>query len=197
MKCWIASREPVGLGVHGGRSDRQDARALAAAHDAVLVLAAAQRGHALEVDDRVEPFGCDFIIGLGQGTRLLRDFVAAVWLALVVEDLGLGHEQGDDLARVIAPPGVVQVFGQRCNEPGSRPSPRFPDGLQRGVGLPWLERRADDRKSADVDRLMRMELDRPAAIPNRPGPRTRRARETLLVIIHSGRIPGGTSARRK
>ena len=31
-----------GIGVDGGRGDRQDARALAAAHDAIVVLAAAQ-----------------------------------------------------------------------------------------------------------------------------------------------------------
>ena len=38
------------VGVHGRRRDREDARAFAPAQDAVVVLAAAQRRHALEVD---------------------------------------------------------------------------------------------------------------------------------------------------
>ena len=54
MKWRIASREPVGIGVHGRGRDRQDARALAPAHHAVIGLAAAKGGHSLEIDHRVE-----------------------------------------------------------------------------------------------------------------------------------------------
>ena len=45
---------PGRVGVDRGRGDREDARALPAARHAVVGLAAAERGHALEVDDRVQ-----------------------------------------------------------------------------------------------------------------------------------------------
>ena len=66
----VLDRQPRALrhGVEGGRRDREDAGALAAAHDAVLGLAAAERGHALVVDDGVEPV-----------LRGLRLVLAIVW----------------------------------------------------------------------------------------------------------------------
>ena len=51
VKCSIARRDPFGVGMNGRRGNRQDARALPTAFDAVLVLAATHRRHALKVND--------------------------------------------------------------------------------------------------------------------------------------------------
>ena len=93
VKCSIASREPSGFGVDGGGRDREDAGALAAAHDAVLGLAAAQRGHAPIVDDGVEPV----LRGLGRG---------------VGERLGFLQHRVCPLG-----PGLMQVVRSEIDEP--------------------------------------------------------------------------------
>ena len=82
-------REPVGLVWTAGGSDRQDARALAAAHDAVVVLAAAQRRHSLEKDERVEADFGKFDAPLEPFSRLLENVVAAPGLAVVVQNVAL------------------------------------------------------------------------------------------------------------
>ena len=104
MKCSIASREPVGIGVNGGRGDGEDARALAAAHDAIVVLAAAQRGHPLEVDDRVEEVSRQGVTVLEQRPSLLQGFVGSFWLTLAVKEHGPEQQDIDGLFRVSGVP---------------------------------------------------------------------------------------------
>ncbi len=145
------------IGVHGGRRDRQDARAFAPAHDAVLVLAAAQRGHTLEINDGVKEFPLQAIHALDERSGLLQDFVAPVGLSLVIEQQRLGHQHGGDLAMVPGTPGVFQGSFELRDQLVPRLPPGFTDLLQRGAGLPGLERCEDHGEPADVHGFVRTE----------------------------------------
>ena len=50
----------LGVGVDGGKSNGENAGAFTKAHDAIVVLRDAQRGHALVVDDGVKPVRLEF-----------------------------------------------------------------------------------------------------------------------------------------
>ena len=68
----MLDRQPraVGLRVDGRLGDRQDARALAPAHDAVVVLALPKRGRSLEIDDRVQPLLGQLVALVQPGAQL-------------------------------------------------------------------------------------------------------------------------------
>ena len=86
MKCRIASREPVGIGVDRGRGDGDDARALSPAHHAIVGLPTPQRRHALEVDDGVETELGQALALFGPGARLRQKFVGAIGLPVEIVD---------------------------------------------------------------------------------------------------------------
>ena len=137
VKCWIARREPVGIGVDGGRRDRQDARAFAAAHDAIVVLAAAQRGHALEINDRIKTFFGQLVAFLDPGPCLLENLVGAVRFSFVIEEHGFRDQQGEPL--VIGLTGVRQAAIDHLDVLVAQSSIDLADFLQGGIGLPLLE----------------------------------------------------------
>ena len=95
MKCLIASREPMGLVWTAALRDRQDARAFAAAHDAVVVLSLAKRCRSLEINDGVEPLPGKGPRSSSQARSLAQDIVGPAWLCLVVEQRGLGQLEDD------------------------------------------------------------------------------------------------------
>ena len=122
---------PGGVGVHGGRRDRQDARALAPAHDAVFVLAPAKRGHALEVDDGEQELLRHAIVALDERPRLAQHFIAPVRLALGIEQERLRHQHRGDLATVPGTPGGFQRTLEPRDQLVTGLLPRFTDLLQR------------------------------------------------------------------
>lgn len=63
-----------GFGMDRRGLDRKDARAFTSAHNAVFVLADSERGHALHVDQRVEPVGRQSIV-IGDLRSDLREVV--------------------------------------------------------------------------------------------------------------------------
>ena len=108
MKCSIARREPSGLVWTAAGADGEDARAFAAAQDAILVLAAAQRGHALEVDDGVEPLGGQIGPGFHQRSGMLQFLVRLSGFAIRVEEHCLG-KQGSDSVLILHDAGKLLV----------------------------------------------------------------------------------------
>ena len=92
----MTDRQPGagGIGVDGGGRDREDARALSPAHDAVVGLAAPQRGHSLEVDEGIAILLSQRLAFLDPGPRLLQDLVGAVRFSFVIEEDGFGHLRG-------------------------------------------------------------------------------------------------------
>ena len=130
----------VGLGVDGGRGDRKDARALAAAHDAVVVLAAAQGGHALEVDDRVEPLLRQVLLGSRPATEPPGGSRSSAAIPLAGEQPGFVDGSVDDPGDITALPCVLQAGIDGGNQPQGGSCPQFGDRLQRSVILPGRDR---------------------------------------------------------
>jgi hypothetical protein len=80
------------IGVNGGGGNRQNARAFAAAKNAVVVLSATQTGKTLIVDNGVKPFGCEVAIALGERTYLLQDRGCFFRVAFPIEQTDLRQQ---------------------------------------------------------------------------------------------------------
>ncbi len=191
VKCWIASREPVGIGVDGGRGDRQDARALAAAHHAILVLAAPQRGDPLEVDEREEADLGEVVVFDDPGARLIEQVVGALGLALEIEDAGLRQQDQEPL-------GVGLTRGREghvelIHQPLVDARPVLADVLQRGIDRPaeMLQGRGEGAVSSGEPRRVLEPLPdrRSGAVSDRDGLLGQGVRE-----LARGRLAGTQSA---
>ena len=168
----MPDRQPgaLGIGVDGGRRDRQDARALAPALDAVLVLAAPQGGHPLEVDDGVAPERRP-----GRDRSSIQDRVCSsdsagpAWLPFVVEQRSF-HEERHDLL-FIGPllPGHVLV--EPIDDSVSRSLEGVADLLERGGWRPGLEHWQDRGESTRVQReFLLVRHSRPMVATRNVGP---------------------------
>ena len=142
----------LGVGVHGGGGDGQDARALAPAMDAVLVLAAAQGGHSLEVNDAEMPWPVQRRPILDPGSHLLQELVGPVWLRFIVETRGL-HEERDD--RLLSGSLFLgQALVDPVDEQMARSPERVADLLEGGRGMPGPERGEDRAEAAGIQRYL-------------------------------------------
>ena len=148
--------------VDGGRRDRQDARALAPALDAVLVLAATQRRDPLEVDDRGKVLPRQAIVAFHQRPHLLQDLVAPFRLAFAVEEQGLEGRQGGDHPQVSGGPGLLECLIAPGDRLITRPLPDRGDLLQRGGVAPGCHRRHHRGKPARIHRHARLHAPRKA-----------------------------------
>ena len=158
MKCLIASREPKGLVWMAALGDRQDARAFAAAHDAVVVLSLAKCCRSLEINDGVEPLPGKGPSLVEPGPRLAQDIIGPARLCLVIEQRGLGQLEDDP--SIIGEPRLSKLLVDLLDVPEAHPLEIRTDFFKRRSRRPAIERRQHRRESAGVDRLFLLERNR-------------------------------------
>jgi hypothetical protein len=123
-----------GVGVDRGRRDRDDAGTLAAALDAIVVLAPAEAGHTLVVDDGVKPVRGQVVRTLDVRPQPFQHPVRFLRFALVVQEAG-PPDLPDDFVRA-AESCHRQVRVELLQGLESGVLPHTGDLGQGGVGLP-------------------------------------------------------------
>ena len=115
--------------------------------DAIVVLAAAQCGHALEVDHRAHGHCAGRSVALDDRPQLFQDLVGGLGLALAIQEGGLESERDRSVAGQfqigeLAIDGLDPAIAQAI--------PSLADLLQGGVGLPRLQDEADGAEPAAI-----------------------------------------------
>ncbi len=105
----MLDRQPraVGLGVDRRMGDRQDARAFAAAHDAVVVFPLAKGGRSLEIDDAVEPLAGQGRSLVEPGPQLAQLGIGPSGLCFVIEEGRPRHFENDPA--IVREPGLSEL----------------------------------------------------------------------------------------
>ena len=184
----MTDRQPRagGVGVDGRRRDRQDARALAPAHHAVLGFAAAQRSHSLIIDDRVQSLFGQRIIFLDHRPRLLHNLVGAVRFVLIIEEQRFGDEQHDSIGLWHFRLGQVVVDLRNLSPAGV--SPEIADFPQRRVPSPLRETFHHGSKPARIHRgFGTIPKVAPSRGCRRPSMKSARSRQQHDEPAHHGR----------
>ncbi len=139
-----------GVDMDGGRGDGQDAGAVAAAHQAVVVLAPPQPHHALEVDHRGQSRLRQRLVALDDRAHPLELAVGRHRLAFVTEQVELQVAQGH--FRVAGEPGNGQPPVHGLDPPVTGPLPVGGELPQAGIRLPGRHEGSHGPDPAGIER---------------------------------------------
>ena len=204
VKYPIAAREPSGLVCTAAGIDRNDARAFAAAEDAVFVLTQPHRRNALKIDHAVEPLLRDGVAAREPRSRSPRAPAEHRFgFAVVLVDRRLDQSQDDLCCRRPTASAERLRRSARClRGPASRNASRISSSDARF--RPSRQRGQDRREAAGIDRLplavgqvrppcsrpgfaCPRDIPQPAALPPRQPESARRASD--LAIATADRRP--------
>ena len=139
--------------VHSGFGDWQDAGALAAACDAVLIFATPHCSDSLVVNDRIEKVLSDPRVRFDMLASQAQVFIGLQWVPLVVQERRTRVAGRGDF--VWRKGRVTEDLIERFNARSYRYLEVLPDLLERRIARPWLDGVHDPSVPRSIEHLAR------------------------------------------